>query len=593
MFHSFWNYLETFVFDSRIRRAVSSLVLVIFVELIISAILIISLSDIVKFAGDSPKSAAIISNIHWNIAVVLIGFVLITLLCLFLGAMIGYLATKPMKQVDALFKRLAEGHVDWSQDIKDLPYPELRHVSVGYNAFMAEIRGIIEDIRKSGIRIAIGSTQVYKAIDTAGRKTNQQKEFSEQVAVSSADGNIAIREISENAHYVSENTSDNLNKIRTSFEELETVAQKVESINKTVEGFGDTIDELNRNSTSIMDIIALINDMSDQTNLLSLNATIEAARAGQHGKGFAVVAEEVRNLAKQIKPATEDISNKINTMLATVDRTKNESNTIIDASTEVNNIVKETAVNFRSMIGDFEESNEQLLKIAAAIEELSLTNNEVNTKVEEIHKLSNEIFVDMESSGNTVRGLNEITEKMQETVSGYKTGRGVLDQVIDAARNHRDYAQEVLIKIKTQGIDIFDHNYKPVPNTKPQKFTAAFTNPIAKSLQSYCDAILKEIPGCIYALPVDKKGYLPTHHSHVAKPLTGDYERDLLQSRDKRIYFSNQTEIRRATNMTPMLLQTYMRDTGEVINDLSMPMVVDGRHWGAFILGLNPEIFTS
>jgi len=51
--------------------------------------------------------------------------------------------------------------------------------------------------------------------------------------------------------------------------------------------------------------------------------------------------------------------------------------------------------------------------------------------------------------------------------------------------------------------------------------------------------------------------------------------------------------VRRSTSTTPMLLQTYMRDTGEVINDLSMPIVVDNKHWGAFILGLNPEIFTS
>jgi methyl-accepting chemotaxis protein len=139
----------------------------------------------------------------------------------------------------------------------------------------------------------------------------------------------------------------------------------------------------------------------------------------------------------------------------------------------------------------------------------------------------------------------------------------------------------------------FDHNYKPIPNTNPQKFTAAFTDAIAKTLQAYCGAILKEIPGCIYALPVDKNGYLPTHHSHVARPLTGGYEKDLLQSRDKRIYFSNQTEVRRATTTAPMLLQTYMRDTGEAINDLAMPIYVDRQHWGAFILGLNPEIFAG
>jgi methyl-accepting chemotaxis protein len=333
--------------------------------------------------------------------------------------------------------------------------------------------------------------------------------------------------------------------------------------------------------------------MSDQTNLLSLNATIEAARAGEHGKGFAVVAEEVRNLAKQIKPATEDISHKINNMIATVDKTKTESNTIIDASMEVNTIITETAVNFKSMIGDFEETNEQLLKIAAAIEELSLTNTEINEKVGNINILSNEVFTDMDSSGRTVQELTEITEKMQETVAQYRTGQGILDEIIPKVQSYRDHVQDILLSFSKKGINVFDENYKPIPNTNPQKFTTAFSDAMIKELQQYVDKILKEIPGGIYSIPVDRKGYLAVHHSHVSKPTTGNYEVDLVQSRNMRFFFTTQCDIRRATSTAPMLFQTYMRDTGEVLNDLSMPITVNGRHWGGFIVGLKPETLTE
>ena len=588
-----WDWLEVSIFNSSLTRAVASIGIVVLIQLVTLCAMFFLLSDIAQLSKDAQNSEPIVSAARYCMVIGGLGFFLAALCCLLIGMMINYLANKPQGVVDGLFERLATGRVDWSEDIPELPYPALKHVSKGYNAFMGNIRQIIENIRKSGIRIAIDSTRVYKAVNQASQKTNQQKELSEQVSVSSGDANIAIREVSENAQYVSENTSTNLAKVRTSFGELETVAQKVDSINRTVATFKDTVEELNRNSDAIMGIVSLINNISDQTNLLSLNATIEAARAGEHGKGFAVVAEEVRTLAKRVKPATEDISAKINTMVKTVEKTMTESDAIIQSSTEVNGIINETATNFKSMIGDFEEADEQLVKIAAAIEELSLSNTEVNHKVEEIDGLSHDIFTDMESSGKTVRGLNDITEKMQEMVSQYKTGKGLLDQIIDTARRHRNHMQEALDAMKQKGIDIFDHNYKPVPNTNPQKFTAAFTEAVTKTLQSYCDAILKEIPGSIYALPVDAHGYLPTHHSHVAKPMTGNYERDLLQSRDKRIYFNNQTEIRRATNEAPMLLQTYMRDTGEVINDLSMPIHVNGRHWGAFILGLNPEIFTE
>jgi methyl-accepting chemotaxis protein len=590
---SIWNRFESALFQSNVKRAVSSIVLIVIIQLLVSAAMIFLLLEIIDAAHHSQSAAQIISAAKWGMGLTIAGFAAIAIFSFLIKTMLSFLATKPMAKVDEIFKHLADGHVDWSEDIEALPYPQLCHVSRGYNALMARIRQIIEEIRKSGIKTAIGSAHVLKAVETAGGKTNQQKELSDQVSVSSTDGNIAIKEISENAHVVSENNSLNLKKVRTSFDELEVVAQKVESINRVVGSFSNTIDELNKNSAGIMDIIALIDEMSDQTNLLSLNATIEAARAGEHGKGFAVVAEEVRNLARQIKPATEEISSKIHSMIAIVEKTKTESNTIIDASKEVGGIINESAKNFESMIGDFEETDDQMVKIAAAIEELSVTNTEVTKKVKEINTLSHEVFADMEASGNTVQGLTEVSEKMQETVAQYRTGQGALDQVIIMVQRHRDRIQETLHQLSQQGIDVFDQNYRPIADTNPPKFTTAYTDALVSKLQDFIDKSMKKIPGCVYAIPVDKKGYAAVHHSHVSKPVTGNYEVDLLQSRNKRFFFTTQCDIRRATNTTPMLFQTYMRDTGEVMNDLSMPITVNGRHWGGCIVGLKPEIFTD
>jgi methyl-accepting chemotaxis protein len=588
-----WDFFESALFQSNIKKAASSIFVIVLIQLVVSSVMLFLCLDISASAHHQLNPKRIISTVHWCVAINIIGFGLISIFSLFIKMMLGSLATKPMVKVNQIFKRLADGHVDWSKDIDALPYQELMHVSKGYNVFMASVRQIIEDIRKTGIKTAIGSAQVLKAVESTGQKTSQQKELSDQVSISSTDGNIAIREISENAHVVSENNSQNLQKARTSFQELEIVAKKVDSINQVVGSFGNTIEELNRNSSGIMDIIAMIDEMSDQTNLLSLNATIEAARAGEHGKGFAVVAEEVRNLAKQIKPATEEISNKIHGMIAIVDKTKTESSTIIEASKEVGGIIGASAKNFESMIGDFEETDEQLVKIAAAIEELSVTNNEVTEKVKEINTLSHEVFDNMEKSGSTVQGLTDVSEKMQETVAQYRTGQGVLDQVINMVQRHRDHIQEILSQLQHEGIDIFDQNYRPIPDTNPPKFTTSYSDAFADKLQNYIDKALKEIPGCVYAIPVDKKGYAAVHHSHVSKPLTGNYEVDLMQSRNKRFFFTTQCDIRRATNKAPMLLQTYVRDTGEVMNDLSMPIKVNGKHWGGCIVGLKPETFTD
>ncbi|MDD5284214.1 MAG: hypothetical protein PHD54_00005 [Desulfuromonadaceae bacterium] len=112
-------------------------------------------------------------------------------------------------------------------------------------------------------------------------------------------------------------------------------------------------------------------------------------------------------------------------------------------------------------------------------------------------------------------------------------------------------------------------------------------------MQPLFDKGLESLPGAIYSLVVDSNGYLSTHHSKNQRPLTGNYETDLVNRREKRHYASSQLEIRRAKNITPFLLQTYIRDTGEILNDLSHPIYINGKHWGAFIVGLKPDQLCS
>jgi len=91
-----------------------------------------------------------------------------------------------------------------------------------------------------------------------------------------------------------------------------------------------------------------------------------------------------------------------------------------------------------------------------------------------------------------------------------------------------------------------------------------------------------------YAIAVDRKGYAPTHNNKFNQPLSGNYDRDLIQNRSKRI-FSDRTGSRCGSHTETMLLQTYKRDTGEIMHDLSVPVYIDGRHWGGFRIGFKRE----
>lgn len=103
-------------------------------------------------------------------------------------------------------------------------------------------------------------------------------------------------------------------------------------------------------------------------------------------------------------------------------------------------------------------------------------------------------------------------------------------------------------------------------------------------MPSIQEPILVTMPHLAYAGAVDDNGYFPTHNKKFSQPLTGNYETDLLNNRTKRI-FSDRTGSRCGSNTKPFLLQTYQRDTGEVMHDLSVPIYVNGRHWGGFRIG--------
>lgn len=85
-------------------------------------------------------------------------------------------------------------------------------------------------------------------------------------------------------------------------------------------------------------------------------------------------------------------------------------------------------------------------------------------------------------------------------------------------------------------------------------------------------------------MTVDRNGYLPSHNKRYSKPLTGEHSVDLVGNRTKRI-FNDRTGIRAARNKKPYLLQSYQRDTGEFLKDLSAPIIINGRHWGGLRIG--------
>jgi len=158
-----------------------------------------------------------------------------------------------------------------------------------------------------------------------------------------------------------------------------------------------------------------------------------------------------------------------------------------------------------------------------------------------------------------------------------RTGAQMMEQVLEDMVGNRLFTLE----------EVFDQNYQPIPGTKPQKFKTAYDEYLDHYVQDFEDEFLKD-EQVVFAVLVDRNGYLPTHNSKYTQPLTGDYAKDLTGNRTKRL-FNDQVGLAAGRNDKGVLKQVYYRDTGEQMWDISAPVFVKGKHWGAFRIGFSME----
>lgn len=160
---------------------------------------------------------------------------------------------------------------------------------------------------------------------------------------------------------------------------------------------------------------------------------------------------------------------------------------------------------------------------------------------------------------------------------------------MDRVLRFRNTVQTKIESMHQRAIPVFDQNYKPFSGSAHPKFTTGYLEAFRQELQSVYDECEREIAGGAYAVAADTNGYIGIHNSRFSKPLTGDPNVDLTGNRTMR-KFDNPRELRAARNTEPLLLQVYLRDTGEILCDVAMPIHVAGRHWGNVRVGLNTEI---
>ncbi|MBB5019525.1 methyl-accepting chemotaxis protein [Chitinivorax tropicus] len=594
----FWRtyeWVERNIFFTLTRKLVSLGFIVLFQLLVLGVIWQVTgdISQALKQAGlpaDRLQSLnRVLDEAFWLVLVLtVISAAFITFMIWYLR----YLIVRPIREIITIFNEIGAGEGDLSKDIPVKTYDELREMSEAHNRFLGKLRDIISNVRRMTVQISLESAKSLRNIRDTNVSAHTQDKLAQAVYQASMETTERIDYVNQRSQALADTTHDNMVVAKGSYRELLDLEGRITTINDKVESFSSTVGALNERSSSIKSIVGLIKEISDQTNLLALNAAIEAARAGEAGRGFAVVSDEVRRLAERVRNATDDITNDIDSMLDQVNRTLEQTGQIREDTAVAQDVVGKSSQHFSKMVGDFETAAASLQEMAQRMSAIAAGNAETNRNVSEIHQLTVAVSDQMTRSETSTHDLVAASEAVQELIGRFVVGVGEFDKAIQITAGFRDKMATQMREMRNNGLDIFDQRYVPIAGTQPQKFRTAYDEPFSRAFQLDFDQLARQIPGGKFAILVDTKGYAPSHNSWYSKAPTGHAETDLVNSRDKRI-FSDEAGLRAARNTLPFLLHTYLRDTGEIMTEIDMPVFIDNRLWGNLRVGFDSSIMLS
>ncbi len=467
----------------------------------------------------------------------------------------------------------------------------LGEASSAINHFRGDLRNTLHGVRQNNVAVSIEAAQIGKLIADANVQAQEQEKLAEAIFTLTERTSQEVDNVQSSIGVIAGFATDLATGAAATREEMAVADDNARQAAEVMQGFTTNVSKLLADTEAIISSVAQIREISDQTNLLALNAAIEAARAGESGRGFAVVADEVRKLAERTNSLAATVTGKAQEIHLQSKDTSDAASVVAQSIGRASEVLAAATGQLANFADGSQRVNTELGSIRGAVEALSTNNHEIHDNVGRMHELSEQMSGYMQRCIDTSKDLIGSAEQVMRDLGRFRLGDEAFDRIVAELYAGKQQCEDMLGQLVKQGYDVFDKRYQPIAGTNPQQYHTSYDEAFEKIFRPFYDQAAGRIKGCDLAVMVTEGDiYPPTHVSKYCQPQTEDVARNTAHSRDKRFHKGNAMLSKCGNDTGEFLFQAYVRDIGDIFALVSVPVYVNGRHWGGYMLGLEHEV---